>query len=404
MQAVQIGSAHLSVPVVLAPMAGVTNAPFRRLCADFVRQAVTDIAAEQTRVPAGLPGLYVTEMITSRALVERTPDTLRMIQPDPLESFRSVQLYGVEPRTMAEATRILVGEGWADHVDLNFGCPVPKVTKKGGGAALPWKTELFAEIVSAVVQAAQRESAGRSEEVPVTVKMRTGIDESHLTFKTVAPLAQDLGVSAVALHARTAAQHYSGRAHWEQIGEMVQMLSIPVLGNGDVFEADDALQMVEQTGCAGVVVGRGCQGRPWLFYDLVAAALESSQRYQPNLAGVAEVILRHADLLVEHFAEHGGPGRALREMRKHIGWYLRGFSVGGEARHRLNLVSSRTELEQGLAALDLSQPFPQAAHGPRGRAGSVKTPHLPEGWLDSHLLDESWKERLLGAELGISGG
>lgn len=396
-----IGPIELGSPVVLAPMAGVTNLPFRKLC----RQAgVAGLTAPRAPRPLHAPaGLYVTEMITSRALVERTGETMRMIAADPDEPVRSVQLYGVDPVTVAEAVRILVTEDHADHVDLNFGCPVPKVTRKGGGAALPWKRDLFEAIVTRAVRSAEDASRARGHVVPVTVKMRMGIDDDHLTYLHAGRIAERAGVAAVALHARTAAQHYSGEARWEAIARLKEAVrTIPVLGNGDIWSAEDALAMVERTGCDGVVVGRGCQGRPWLFTDLVAGFAGSPLRVRPGLREVAATIRRHAELMVEYFdAEH----RALRELRKHMAWYLKGYVVGGEARQALGLVNGLAELDERLADLDLDQPYPGAgAEGPRGRAGSPKVPHLPEGWLSTPEMDDRLQAMIAQAELSISGG
>src|SRR5690606_13643747 len=342
-------------------------------------------------------GLYVSELITSRALVERTPESMRLIKHHESETPRSIQLYGVDPATMREAVTMLVAEDRADHIDLNFGCPVPKVTRTGGGSALPWKRELFRRIVQGAVAAAAPYA------VPVTIKMRMGIDDEHLTYLEAGLMAQDAGVAAVALHARTAADYYSGEARWEAIARLKETVTdIPVLGNGDIWSAEDALAMVEQTGCDGVVVGRGCQGRPWLFADLAAAFAGSSERIRPGLREVAEGIARHARLMVTHF---GGEDRALREMRKHMAWYLKGYAVGGELRRSFGLVSTLAELEDLIAQLDLDQPYPgEPAEGPRGRAGSPKQPHLPYGWLDSRELDEDFRATLREAELDTSGG
>jgi len=409
--ALAIGAVTLGTPVVLAPMAGVTNPPFRRLCREAGEAALPEDADPRDGNPrAGLPagphapaGLYVTEMITSRALVERTPETLRMVSPDPADPVRSVQLYGVDPDTVAAAVGILVCEKWADHIDLNFGCPVPKVTRRGGGAALPWKRDLFADIVRAAVRAAEDASRTRAHVVPVTVKMRLGIDADHLTYLDAGRTAARAGVAAVALHARTAAQYYSGHADWETIARLREAVaSVPVLGNGDIWSADDALAMIRATGCDGVVIGRGCQGRPWLFTDIVAAFHGRETRVRPSLRAVADVMRHHAELLVEHF---GDEGRALREMRKHTAWYLRGYAVGGEARHALGLVSSLAELDARLAALDLDLPYPgEVAEGQRGRAGSPRTPHLPDRWLESRTLAPAARAALTGAELDVSGG
>lgn len=375
----RIGPLVVDTPVVLAPMAGVTNRAFRRLCREHGA------------------GLYVAEMVTSRALVERTPESMRIIRHDEDERPRSVQVYGVDPATVGAAVRVLAGEDRADHVDLNFGCPVPKVTRKGGGAVLPWKRDLFAAIVREAVAAASPYG------VPVTVKMRKGIDDDHLTYLEAGLVAQDAGVAAVALHARTAADYYSGTADWEAIARLKEAVTdIPVLGNGDIWSAEDALAMVAQTGCDGVVVGRGCQGRPWLFADLAAAFHGSDVRVTPGLRQVAEVIRRHAELMVEEFEDEG---KALREIRKHMAWYLKGYAVGGTLRSQLALVETLDHLDDLLGRLDLDQPYPGAgAEGQRGRAGSPKRPSLPEGWLDSRDLSESFRKSLQEAELSVSGG
>ena len=375
----RLGPLTVDVPVVLAPMAGVTNAAFRRLCREYGA------------------GLYVAEMVTSRALVERNAEALHIIAFEPDERPRSVQLYGVDPATVGAAVRLVVSEDRADHIDLNFGCPVPKVTLRGGGSALPWKTELYRSIVAAAVREASPYG------VPVTVKLRKGIDDDHLTYLDAGRIARDLGVAAVALHARTTADYYSGTADWPAIARLKEALpDVPVLGNGDIWSAEDALAMVAQTGCDGVVVGRGCQGRPWLFADLAAAFSGSSQRVRPALGDVARVIRRHAVLMGEYFADEG---KACREMRKHMAWYLKGYVVGGDLRARLAMVSSLTELDELLGSLDLEQPYPgEAAEGQRGRAGSPKKPHVPYGWLDDRELSDQFRARLHEAELSVSGG
>jgi len=387
----QLGRFTIGSPVVLAPMAGITNRAFRRLCRQYGAEGLAAGGA------SGATSLYVSEMITSRALVERTPITMRLIEHDPDEHPRSVQLYGVDPATVGAAVQLLVTEDRADHIDLNFGCPVPKVTRKGGGAALPWKLDLFRGIVSAAV----REAA--PYDVPVTVKMRVGIDSDHVTFLEAGRIAEGEGAAAVALHARTAAQAYSGQADWSRIAELKQAVtSIPVLGNGDIWSAEDALRMVRETGCDGVVVGRGCLGRPWLFTDLAAAFAGSEARVLPSLREVVAVLRRHAEYLVEF---HEDEGRGCREIRKHIAWYLKGFSVGGEMRHRLGLVDSLAALDDLIGTLDLDQPWPgEAAEGQRGRAGSARQVALPEGWLDSRELQGAQREAVAQAELDVSGG
>ncbi|GAA4345108.1 tRNA dihydrouridine synthase DusB [Angustibacter luteus] len=394
-----IGPHRIGTPVVLAPMAGITNAAFRQLCRELAGQALAD---------AGLPGvgagLYVSEMVTSRALVERSPESMRLIQHGPGESPRSVQLYGVDPATVGAAVRMLVDEDRADHIDLNFGCPVPKVTRKGGGSALPWKATLFRDIVREAVRAAG--PAG----VPVTVKMRKGVDDDHLTFLDAGRTAEQEGVAAVSLHGRTAAQYYSGRADWTAIAQLKEAVtSIPVLGNGDVWSADDALEMVRQTGCDGVVVGRGCLGRPWLFADLAAAFAGQQVRVTPTLAEVTAAMRRHVELLAEHYAEAGYPDgerKACRDIRKHVAWYLKGFAVGQPSRAALAMVDTLADLDALVAELDLSQPWPgDPAEGQRGRAGTPqKRVALPDGWLDSRELQGESARMIREAELSVSGG
>lgn len=365
----------VGVPVVLAPMAGVTNAAFRELC------------AEQGA------GLYVCEMITSRGLVERDHKSLEMLAFSPAEEIRSVQLYGVDPATMARATEILCNEYGVAHVDLNFGCPVPKVTRKGGGGVLPWKRDLLAEILRSTVRAADRYG------VPVTVKTRIGIDDEHPYYLQTGRIAEDAGCAAICLHARTVAQAYSSAADRDAMAALVQHVSIPVLGNGDIWEASDALEMVEQTGVAGVEVGRGCLGRPWLFRDLADAFAGRTTLTLPTLGEVAAMFRRHGELL----AALTGERRGLTDLRKHVAWYFKGFPVGGDIRRGLAMVSSFAELDGLLARLDPDVRFPESAVGaPRGRQGSPRDKvAMPEGWLaDTCGLDQD----LSAAELGISGG
>ncbi|WP_028661103.1 tRNA dihydrouridine synthase DusB [Nocardioides insulae] len=351
-----LGSLEVPVPVVLAPMAGVTNAAYRRLC------------AEQGA------GLYVCEMITSRGLVEGDQHTKDMLVFDDLETVRSVQLYGTDPVYVGKAAEILCAEYGVAHIDLNFGCPVPKVTRKGGGGALPWKRGLLAEILERAVAAASPYG------VPVTMKTRKGIDEDHLTYLDAGRIAQETGCAAIALHGRTVAQAYSGEADWDAIARLVEAVDIPVLGNGDIWEASDALRMVEQTGAAGVVVGRGCLGRPWLFRDLAAAFRGEQVATLPTLGEVGAMMRRHAELLAQHMGEE----RGLKEFRKHVSWYLKGFGAGGAMRRDLGLVSTLADLDTLIAELDPDEPFPVRELGtPRGRQGSPRSRiALPEGWLD----------------------
>jgi nifR3 family TIM-barrel protein len=368
----RLGPYRVDPPVVLAPMAGITNVAFRQLCREYGA------------------GLYVCEMVTTRALVERNPKTLRMVAFTANERPRSLQLYGVDPDIVGQAVRMVVEEDLADHVDLNFGCPVPKVTRKGGGAALPWRRRLFSRLVHSAVAAAGP--------VPVTVKMRIGIDDDHQTYLDAGRIAQDAGVAWVALHGRTAAQRYSGSADWSALSELKAALDIPVLGNGDLWEADDALRMVRSTGVDGVVVGRGCLGRPWLFADLAAAFAGRSHRVLPSLGGVAATMRRHAVLLTEWL---GSEEAGVTDFRKHVAWYLKGFPVGSSLRRALAMASSLGEMDDLLGKLDADAPYPVEVLGqPRGRTNSPGRVHLPEGWLADRDADAVPE----GAELDDSGG
>ena len=348
----------LDTPVVLAPMAGITNSAFRTLC------------REQGA------GLFVSEMVTARALIERHPETMRLITPGKGETPRSVQLYAVDPVVVGKAITMLMEENLADHIDLNFGCPVPKVTRRGGGAALPFKRKLFSAIVESSVKAAAPFG------VPVTVKMRVGINSDHHTYLEAGKSAADAGVAWVALHARTAEQMYEGQADWSAIARLVEHMAptgVPVLGNGDIWSGADGVRMVNETGCAGVVVGRGCLGRPWLFADLVSAFKGEASPAQPTLFEVRQVMMRHGQLLVEFFESEG---RAMRDFRKHMAWYLKGFSVPRALRANFGMVSSLGELEHLLNQLEDQQYPVDIADAPRGRRSHGRSVHLPDGWLD----------------------
>lgn len=380
--ALTIGGIDLNSPVILAPMAGVTNMPFRVLCRE-IEEELTGTAS----------GLYVCEMITARAMVARNEKTLHMTTFADVETPRSMQLYTVDPKFTYEAVRMIVEENIADHVDMNFGCPVPKVTRKGGGCAIPYKRRLYGNIVEAAVRAA--EGSG----VPITVKFRIGIDGEHHTHLDAGRIAAESGASAVALHARTGAERYSGEAHWDEIGRLVEHMEgtgVPVIGNGDIFAADDAPKMMAQTGCHGVEVGRGCLGRPWLFAQLGAQLRGDAIPPEPPLGQVARIIYRHAELL----AAHDGEEHACRDIRKHTGWYLRGFPVGGEFRKSLAQVTSLAELRERLAPIADSDERAEHADDARGRQGSAGKIALPEGWLDDPE-DEAVPE---GAEIENNGG
>lgn len=374
-----------SPAVVLAPMAGITNQAYRNLCRE----------ASQEIYPGGGAALYVSEMITSRALLERDDETMRMISFSENESPRSIQLYGVDPEIMGKAVKLLVDEDRCDHIDLNMGCPVAKVTRKGGGSALPWKRDLFRSIIHSAVKNA-------NGKVPVTVKMRKGIDDEHLTYLDAGVAAAEEGAAWVALHGRTALDLYSGQADWQAISNLkseLKSFGTPVLGNGDIWSGEDAKRMIAQTGCDGIVVGRGCLGRPWLFGQISAAFANEEVPANPDSNKVFSIMKRHAQLLVDYV---GDEAHGCREFRKHVAWYTKGFRVGGETRHALAMISSLNELAELLATIE-PQPYPDfVAHGPRGRTSGAKSVALPHGWLDSREFD--FATDLSAAEIGVSGG
>jgi nifR3 family TIM-barrel protein len=359
MSPLQLGALRIWPPVVLAPMAGVTNYPFRALCSAFGA------------------GLYVSEMITARPLVDGNHKTLRLAGFGPDEKIRSLQLYGVDPHYVGEATRRLVGEGRVDHIDLNFGCPVRKVTRRGGGAAIPLKPRLLASIVRAAVRSA--------EAIPVTIKFRLGTDAEHLTYLDSGRIGQEEGCAAVALHARTAAQLYDGEANWDAIAQLKrEVRHIPVLGNGDIWEAEDALRMMRSTGCDGVVVGRGCLGRPWLFGDLARVFDGRDPDDPPRLGAIADIMLRHARLLADWIGEEP----AMRDFRRHASWYTKGFRGSARHRERLVRICSLRDFADLLGEFDRDEPFPASCvRVPRGKTAGTQKVSLPDGYLDD--LDDA---------------
>ncbi len=374
---VRFGPITVDPPVVLAPMAGVTDAPFRRLCASF----------------GG--GLFVNQMVTARALLEghRASWDLTRFHPD--EPVRSLQLYGTDPHHLGEAIRMLVDRGLVDHVDVNLGCPAAKVTRAGGGAALPYKRSLLRRVLEAATRAARETSGGR---VPVTVKFRLGIDDDHLTYLDTGRIAAEVGVAGVALHARTALQHYAPSARWECVARLVEAVEgVPVLGNGDVFSGGDARRMIESTGCAGVVVGRGCLGRPWLFRDLELALRGADIPEPPTLGTVVSTVTEHVRLLQEW-----EPHRSLAGFRKHLAWYLKGYPVGGEVRRRAGLVEQPGDVDELLAGLDPAlTPTVDPSTVVRSHSGALRRVALPDGWLDDPDEDV---ELGADAEALVSGG
>ena len=370
---VAIGPLVVSPPIVLAPMAGVTDYPFRALCRRFGA------------------ALYVSEMITARPLVEGRAQTLRLAEFGPDESPRSLQLYGVDPWYVGEAVKWLVGDGRVDHIDLNFGCPVRKVTRKGGGAAIPAKPKLLRRIV--------RSAVANAGPVPITIKFRMGIDDGLLTFLDSGHIAEDEGCAAVTLHARTAAQLYDGAARWSAIAELKNAVtSIPVFGNGDIWVAEDALRMIQATGCDGVAIGRGCLGRPWLFRDLADVLAGRPTQPAPDFGEVADIMMEHARGLVEWFGEPS----ALRSFRKHAGWYTKGFRDSARLRDRLMRITTLADLEAILADIDRDEPYPRAGLlARRGKRGGTQRVVLPPRFLET-LGDDTPPPA--DAEDSVSGG
>lgn len=375
----RLGKLQISQPVILAPMAGITNLPFRMLCRELENAAVGSTS-----------GLYICEMITARALVEKNPHTMHLMTFAAREYPRSMQLYTVDPATTYQAVKMIVEENLADHIDMNFGCPVPKVTRKGGGAALPYKQTLFRKIVEAAVKATGETG------IPVTVKYRMGIDDEHETYLTAGKIAAEAGAAAITLHARTAAQRYSGHANWVAIKKLKETLPyLPIFGNGDIFSAKDMQEMLHQTQCDGVVIGRGCLGRPWLFAE-IAAYLHDKAYKLPNLGEVIEIMLRHAELLMDFTDNRHG----IIDFRKHASWYLKGFPVGSIIRRKLAVVESFTELQEITADLPKDLELPPSINEPRGRKGTAAKVILPYNWLADPYEDTIPYE----AEIMHSGG
>jgi nifR3 family TIM-barrel protein len=392
----QIGNHVPAAPVVLAPMAGVTNAAFRSVCRQFA------------------PGLvYVNEMVMANAVVHRNDKTMRMMSFQPEEQPRSLQIYGSDPEQVGRAVAIVCDEGLVDHIDLNFGCPAAKVTRKGGGAAVPARPALLRAIVRNAVRSASPFG------VPVTAKFRMGLTDDLRTDVQTAHICAEEGLAWIAMHARTVEQHYSGDARWESIGELRHSVRsaghrIPVLGNGDIWEAADAVRMMRETECDGVVVGRGCLGRPWLFEDLVELLSGRAVREPRRLGEVADVISLHAHALVAHYSDDGrhetkkranGEDLAMRDFRKHASWYLTGYPVGPEARRRFSMVSTLAELEDLLAGLDsMAELVPGGARIKRGHTNGPIKVSLPEGFLCAEDAESDMTIPDDAFEMAVSGG
>jgi tRNA-dihydrouridine synthase len=329
-------------PVIeLAPMAGVTNRAFRRVCREAstqMRNAAGQVDVDHT--------VYVAEMTTSQALLMRHPETLDLVTFDSDEKTRSAQLYGVDPDIVGAAVKMLVDEDMADHV---------------------------------------------------------GIDADHITYLDAGKIASDAGITWVALHGRTAAQYYGGKADWTTIARLVEHIpNTPVLGNGDIWSADDAQRMLDETGARGVVVGRGCLGRPWLFGQIRASFAGEPVPAEPNAGVIVDLMRRHGDLLVEM---HGDEFRGCQEMRKHMAWYLKGVVAGSETRGALSLISSLKEFDDLLNTINRDQILnEELAKLPRGRTTPDRRVNLPDGWLNSQCMSLTEVETVREAELAVSGG
>ena len=373
----RLGPLAVWPPVVLAPMAGVTNYPFRSLCREFGA------------------ALYVSEMITARGLLEGNARTRLLASGGPDEAPRSVQLYGSDSTAVGEAVRLLVACG-VEHVDLNFGCPVRKITRQGGGSAIPLRPRLMARLVRAAVTAAGA--------VPVTVKVRTGIDATLLTYLDAGRVAEDAGAATIGLHARTAAQLYAGEADWDAIARLKAAVRIPVLGNGDVWECWDALRMLRATGCDGVIIGRGCLRRPWLFGELARVFEGLEPGPQPSLGQIMDLMREHARRLVAFF----GPANGMRQMRKWCLWYTSGFRGAAVVRCQLPGLETTEDLERVLASLDPEEPFPLATlRHCRVKDSRRQEVALPPGYLETRDDDTPPDEDVADAAAwgaALSGG
>ena len=316
----RIGNVELKNRWILAPMAGVCDKPFRVLCAE-----------------AGA-GMTCMEMISAKAIYYRNKNTEEMMEIDPSEGTVSLQLFGSDPDIMAEMAK-KIEERPFSILDINMGCPVPKVVGNGEGSALMKDPVLVGKIISAISSAISK---------PVTVKIRKGFDDNSINAVEIARIAQESGAAAVGIHARTRQQFYSGRADWDIIRQVKEVVSIPVLGNGDVTDYDSAMDMIRTTGCDGVMIGRAAEGNPWIFTELVKK--EAGEEYLgPSVEEVKEMILRHARMLIDCKGVYIGA----REMRKHAAWYTKGFAGSSKFRGKLNEVESYEELEALMDTLTL---------------------------------------------------
>lgn len=316
MKPLKIGNVTIDCPVVLAPMAGVTDLPFRLLCREM-----------------GV-GLLSMEMVSAKAILYKNRNTESLMEITPGENPIALQLFGSDPEILGEIAAQIQNRPF-DILDFNMGCPVPKVVNNQEGSALMKQPELVREIASSLVKASEK---------PVTVKIRKGFDDAHVNAVEIAKILEDCGVAAVAVHGRTREQYYSGKADWEIIRKVKEAVSIPVIGNGDVDSPKAAVEMLEQTGCDGVMIGRAAQGNPWLFREIRHYLETGEELPRPSMDEVKEMILRHARLQVEY----KGPDVGMREMRKHVAWYTAGFPHSAKLRSEVNAVGTMEELGELL--------------------------------------------------------
>ena len=319
MAKLRIGNVTLDNNVILAPMAGVTDLPFRLLCKK-----------------AGA-GLVCMEMVSAKAIFYNNKNTEELLAIHPSEMPASLQLFGSDPKILADMAK-RIEERPFSILDFNMGCPVPKVVNNGEGSALMKNPKLAEEILSALVKAVRK---------PVTVKIRKGFDEAHCNAVEIARIAENCGVAAVAVHGRTREQYYSGNADWDIIGQVKQAVKIPVIGNGDVSSPQSAKAIMEQTGCDGVMIGRAAQGNPWIFRDVVSFLETGALPKPPDKDRKKQIILEHAELQLKYKGEY----TAVREMRKHLAWYTTGMPHSARFRQMINSIETMEELLAGVATI-----------------------------------------------------